>query len=74
MESLSDFDKILNFLWKYAKFETYVVWWDGYFNQDGTKVDVDNDGHWVYVHKDSAGFKLTCAPEPMTMLSNFWVS
>jgi len=54
---------------KYAKFETYAVWWDDYFNQDGTIVDVDNDGHWVYVHEGfSWGFKLACVPEPLTML------
>lgn len=50
-------------------FETYAVWWDDYFNADGTITDVGNDGHHVFVHEGFRwGYELTCVPTPGSML------
>lgn len=49
---------------KYAKFETYAIWWDDYFKADGTIEDVSNDGHHVFVHEGfSWGVQLKCVPK-----------
>ena len=50
------------------RFETYAAYWDDYFNADGSITDVNNDGHWLYVHEGFAwGYDLTCVPEPMSL-------
>ncbi|HOM16357.1 MAG TPA: hypothetical protein PLQ00_03470 [Thermoguttaceae bacterium] len=48
---------------KYAKFETYAVWWDDSFNADGSINDLGLPGHNVFVHEGFTwGVELKCVP------------
>lgn len=50
---------------KSLHFETYAIWWDDYFNADGSITDVRGDGHHVYIHEGFTwGYELHCVPVP----------
>ena len=52
-----------------VEFEVYACWWDDVFNNDGTIVDIGNDGHHVYIHEGVKwGYTLSCVPEPGTFV------